>query len=192
MAASPILAGGLVVQVIDQQSGSFLLAVDRKTGQQRWKTERAADIGWATPMVFRPSKGPAQLTVLGTTRLDSYYLDTGEQRWWMPLASGGVLGTPVAQGGTLLVTTLGSSEPLLPTFASAIVMYDKDHDGRLSHDEFKGDKIRCSVSSAPRYSRRRPTRAFRRLIRMPRGATSNSMFWHSTAISRPSWGSKSL
>jgi outer membrane protein assembly factor BamB len=79
MAASPILAGGMLVQVIDQQSGSFLLAVDRKTGQQRWKTERAAaDIGWATPMVFRPSEGPAQLIVLGSARLDSYYLDTGE------------------------------------------------------------------------------------------------------------------
>src|SRR5580700_7273110 len=41
MAASPILAGGLIVQVIDQQSGSYLLALDRKTGQQRWRTQRA-------------------------------------------------------------------------------------------------------------------------------------------------------
>ena len=28
----------------------------------------------------------------------------------------------------------------MPTFASVLTMYDKDHDGRLSHDEFKGDK----------------------------------------------------
>lgn len=74
MAASPILAGGMVVQVCDQQGGSFLLAVDRNTGRQRWKTPRPAlDIGWATPM-------QSQLIVLGTTRLDSYYLDTGESR----------------------------------------------------------------------------------------------------------------
>ncbi len=140
MAASPILAAGAILQVIDQQSGSFLLAVDRNTGKQRWKTPRKADIGWATPMVFRPTNGPAQLIVLGSDRLDSYYLDTGEPIWWMPVASGGSLGTPVALGNTLLVSTLASSEPMMPTFASVLTMYDKDHDGRLSHDEFKGDK----------------------------------------------------
>lgn len=141
MAASPILAGGLLVQVIDQQSGSFLLALDPKTGRQRWRTERpAALIGWATPMVYRPAEGPAQLIVLGSTRLDSYYLATGEPRWWMPLASGGSLGVPVAAKGTLLVSTLSSTEPWMPTFAAVLEMYDKDHDGRLSHDEFKGDK----------------------------------------------------
>jgi outer membrane protein assembly factor BamB len=141
MAASPILAGGLVVQVCDQQSGSFLLAVDRKTGRQRWRTERpASGIGWATPMVFRPSQGQVQLIVLGSTRLDSYYLETGESRWWMPVGTGGSLGTPVATGSTLFVSTLSSSEPMMPAFASVLTMYDKDHDGRLSHDEFKGDK----------------------------------------------------
>jgi outer membrane protein assembly factor BamB len=141
MAASPILAGNMVVLSCDQQRESFLLAVDRRTGMQRWKTGRpAADIGWATPMVFTPSQGPAQLIVLGSTRLDGYYLDTGESKWWMAVASGGGLGTPVAAGSTLLVSTLASNDPSMPTFASVLTMYDKDHDGRLSHEEFKGDK----------------------------------------------------
>jgi outer membrane protein assembly factor BamB len=141
MASSPIVAGNSLVLVCDQQTGSFLLSVDRKTGRLRWKTDRVgAGIGWATPMVFRPKEGPAQLIVLGSTRLDSYYLDTGEPRWWMPLGSGGSLGTPVAANGTLFVSTLGSTEPFLPTFESAVAMYDKDHDGRLSREEFKGDK----------------------------------------------------
>ena len=140
MAASPILAGDLLVLVCDQQTGAFLLAVDRKTGRQRWKTDRPmAGIGWATPMVFRPKEGAAQLIVLGTTRLDSYYLDTGEPRWWMPIGSGGSLGTPVSANGTLFVSTLGSTEPYMPTFESVLATYDKDRDGRLSHDEFKGD-----------------------------------------------------
>ena len=140
MAASPIVTGDLLVLVCDQQSGSFLLALDRKTGRQRWKTNRgAAGIGWATPMVFRPKEGPAQLIVLGSTRLDSYYLDTGEPRWWMPMGSMGALGTPVAANDTVFVSTLGSTEPYMPTFESVLAMYDKDHDGRLSREEFKGD-----------------------------------------------------
>lgn len=141
MAASPILAGGMVVQVCDQQGGSFLLAVDRNTGKQRWRTDRPAlDIGWATPIVFGTQQGQMQVIVLGSTRLDSYFLDTGESRWWMPVGTAGSLGTPVAVGSTLFVSTLSSSEPMLQTFASALTIYDKDHDGRLSHDEFKGDK----------------------------------------------------
>ncbi len=141
MAASPILAGSLAVMVCDQQTDGFLLALDRKTGKQRWRTPRnGANIGWATPMVFRPEEGPVQLIVLGSSRLDSYYLDTGEPRWWMPVGSQGALGTPVAMGSTLLVSTLSSTEPMLPSFDAMLAQYDKDHDGRLSREEFRGDK----------------------------------------------------
>lgn len=40
MAASPVLADGLAILVCDQQSGSYVIAVDRRTGQQRWKQDR--------------------------------------------------------------------------------------------------------------------------------------------------------
>ena len=96
MAASPIIAGDILVLVCDQQSGSFILALDVKTGRQRWKTERpGATVGWATPIVHRPAQGPAQLIVPGSTRLDGYQLSTGESPWWMPLGSMGGVGTPV-------------------------------------------------------------------------------------------------
>jgi outer membrane protein assembly factor BamB len=140
MAASPILARDMLVLVCDQQSGSFLLAVDRATGQQRWKTARAAaTVGWATPMVFEPSEGPAQLIVLGSTRLDSFYLETGEPRWWTPLGSMGALGTPVTSGDTVLVSTLSTNEPWMPAFETPLAQYDKDQDGRLSQQEFGAD-----------------------------------------------------
>lgn len=141
MAASPVLSGETLVLACDQQSGSFLLAVDRETGRQRWRTERSgATVGWATPTVFRPAKGPAQLIVLGTTRVDGYYLDTGEPLWWMPVASMGGLGIPVANGSTVFVSTLAANEPWMPSFQSALDKYDKDKDGRLSLEEFKSDQ----------------------------------------------------
>src|SRR4051812_8106835 len=40
MAASPVLTGDLVVLLCDQRSGSFLIALDRKTGARRWRRER--------------------------------------------------------------------------------------------------------------------------------------------------------
>lgn len=143
MAASPILAADLAVLVCDQQTGSFVVAVDRKTGRLRWKTERAAAVdGYATPMLFQPagSPAPAQLIVLGSTRLDSYALDTGALRWWMPLGSSGAMGTAVANGETLFVSTAGSSEPFLPAFDTVLPKYDTDKDGRLSPQEFSANK----------------------------------------------------
>jgi outer membrane protein assembly factor BamB len=140
LAASPIVAGDLVALVCDQQSGSFVIALDRRTGLQRWKTERPGmTIGWATPTVFRPAKGPAELIVLGSTRLDSYYLATGEPRWWSPLGSMGALGTPISSGDTLFVVTSATAEPWMAAFETVLGKYDKDKDGRLSWQEFRDD-----------------------------------------------------
>jgi outer membrane protein assembly factor BamB len=140
MAGSPIIEGSTVVLVCDQQAGSFVIALDRSTGRQLWKTDRPGMIiGWSTPMVFRPDATRADLVVLGSTRLYAYDLATGAQRWWLPVASAGALGTPLAHGDTLMISTLGSNEPSMPTFAAVLSQYDKDKDERLSLQEFRGD-----------------------------------------------------
>jgi outer membrane protein assembly factor BamB len=138
MAASPIVTGDLVVLVCDQLAGGFVIGVDRNTGKQRWKTDRTgANIGWATPMVFQPAKDAAELIVVGSTKVQSYYLATGESRWWLPVGSEGAMGTPVSEGENLLVSTVGVKEPWLPPFPTALAKYDLDKDGRLSPQEFK-------------------------------------------------------
>jgi outer membrane protein assembly factor BamB len=141
MAASPIIAEDLVILVCDQQSGSFVLAVDRKTGRERWRKERPGAVdAYSTPMLFRPAGSPSQLIVLGSTRIDAYAIDSGERRWWLPLGSGGAMGTVVARGDTLYVSTTGSTEPWLPTFEAALAKHDSDKDGRISAQEFAQEK----------------------------------------------------
>ncbi|MCC7157334.1 MAG: PQQ-binding-like beta-propeller repeat protein [Bryobacterales bacterium] len=141
MAASPVLAADVLLQVCDQQSGSFLLAVDRKTGRPRWKTERTGStLGWSTPMIFRPAGQKPQIIVLGSTRVDSYYLDTGEPIWWTPVASMGGLGIPVSNGQNVVVSTLATAEPWMASFQSELDKIDKDRDGRLSRAEFQEDQ----------------------------------------------------
>ncbi len=69
---SPIVYQDLVIlgndqddadQVDPNQRGkSFLLAVDRKTGKDRWMTERVSDIvAYSTPCVYQPRGGEPQL-----------------------------------------------------------------------------------------------------------------------------------
>ena len=58
MAASPIVSGDVVVLVCDQQTGSYVLAVDRKTGRCAGRrTALGAVDAYSTPMVFRPAAG---------------------------------------------------------------------------------------------------------------------------------------
>jgi outer membrane protein assembly factor BamB len=141
MAASPIVAGDLVVMLCDQTAGSFLLGLDRLSGRQRWRTDRPGmTVGWATPVVFRPQNNPAQLIVLGSTRLDSYYLSTGERRWWLPIGSEGALGVPLTLGDAIFINTRGTTEPYLPPLETALEKYDKNKDKRISSAEFAADK----------------------------------------------------
>lgn len=140
MAGSPIIEGDTVALVCDQQSGSYVIALDRSNGTLRWKKDRPGQsIGWSTPIVFRPEKGRNDLIVLGTSSLDAYDLASGAHRWWLPIGSSGALGTPLVDGDTIMISTLGSNESVLPTFASVLAKYDKNSDGRLSHEEFRAD-----------------------------------------------------
>ena len=143
MAGSPVITGNMVVLLCDQRSGSFLIALDRKTGTPRWKRDRPEAVeGWATPMVFRPTgvTGAAELIVLGTTRLEAYALETGEPRWWVPIGSNGSMGTAVASGDTIFISTSGSTEPSLPPFDTYLQKLDTNKDRRLSPPELAADK----------------------------------------------------
>jgi outer membrane protein assembly factor BamB len=60
MGASPIIVGDLLLLACDQSNGSFLMAVDKQTGQERWKTPRPeAKSGHATPILWRTPSLPA-------------------------------------------------------------------------------------------------------------------------------------
>jgi outer membrane protein assembly factor BamB len=58
----------------------------------------------------------------------------------MPIGSMGGVGTPVASGDNIVVSTESTSEPWMPTFEATLDKYDKDKDGRLSKEEFSLDK----------------------------------------------------
>ena len=141
MSASPIITGDLVVLLCDQRSGSFLIALDRKTGR-RALAARAPDgsrrLGDADRVPARVCPGTARRPRHNSARV----LCARHRRasWWMPIGSSGSMGTPVAYGDTIYVSTAGSSEPTLPTFDAILDKYDTNKDRRLSHAEFLADK----------------------------------------------------
>jgi len=82
--SSPILADGKLALICDQDTGSYLIAVDPTAGRVLWKTMRPEYTrGYATPAVYRSKSGPTELIVPGSFEVASYALDTGEKLWWV-------------------------------------------------------------------------------------------------------------
>ena len=75
--ASPALFGDTVVVNCDHEGQSFIVALDKRTGQERWKVDRDEVTSWATPIVVEHA-GKPQVIVSGTQRVRGYDLATGE------------------------------------------------------------------------------------------------------------------
>ena len=105
---SPIVLDDMVIVANDQNGpGSCVVALDRKTGQQRWKTPRRSHrFAASTPCVYRPKDGgPAQIVVTswahGITGLDP---KNGLVLWELPEAfDARTVASPVAAGEAGLV-----------------------------------------------------------------------------------------
>jgi outer membrane protein assembly factor BamB len=134
--ASPILAGDTLLMNVDQDTGSFLLALDKKSGRVLWRTERPhAQRGYATPILYKQ-----QVIVAGSYRLSGYDLATGKEVWWIRRLPWQVKPTPVVSDDVIyFITFSAESDPgeqeIVPPFAEALAKFDGNKDGKLSKDE---------------------------------------------------------
>ena len=80
--SSPALYKGLVLLLCDHRPGAYLLALDAKTGEQKWKVDRGRGrVSHSTPVVVAGPKGD-ELVVNSDQRIDAYSPATGELLWW--------------------------------------------------------------------------------------------------------------
>jgi outer membrane protein assembly factor BamB len=96
--SSPAMHGDTLIVNWDHEEQSFLLALDKGTGKQRWRVARAEDTSWATPIVVE-SGGKAQVIVPGTNRLRGYDLANGVVIWECGGLSSNIVASPVAAKG---------------------------------------------------------------------------------------------
>lgn len=139
--SSPILADGKLVLICDQDTGSYLVAIDPQTGKIAWKTPRPEYTrGYATPAVYRPKNGPAELIVPGSFEVASYALETGEKLWWVRGMAWQNKSVPVIDRDRIYVNgwEIGGDQERhsgVPEFSKILADLDRDHDGRLSRQE---------------------------------------------------------
>lgn len=96
MASSPIVVGETVVAVVENDSESYTVGVDARTGRNMWKLDRPKAANWTSPSVWQKD-GAAPVVVLQSTK--------------------GLLAVDPASGSKLWEYTEGAS-----TMSSSVIM----------------------------------------------------------------------
>jgi len=94
---SPILFDNLVIVQADEENGaaSFIVAVDKNTGKEAWRTPRKVQVSWSTPLLVRTSKR-AELIASGTESVIAYDPATGKELWRHKGVESNAIPSPVA------------------------------------------------------------------------------------------------
>ena len=142
--SSPIIAGDRVILCQDHDEGSFLTALDKKTGTTIWRTERPDFLrGYCTPVLWE-SGDNKQIVVAGTLRVAGYDFETGKEVWTVHGISRTVCMTPVVgSDGRLYVagwSAGGDADARIAVEAFDVVIKqrDKNGNGTLERDELDG------------------------------------------------------
>jgi outer membrane protein assembly factor BamB len=140
-ASSPIIADDRVLLAQDHDSDSFVAAYDKRTGQQRWRTDRSEFVrGYATPLVWTVG-GKKQVVMAGSLRVVGYDWDTGSELWTVRGLSRVVCMTPtIGDDNTLYVAGWSAGgEPgdmiRLEPFADFMAQFDENKNGTLETSE---------------------------------------------------------
>jgi outer membrane protein assembly factor BamB len=108
---SPIVHDGLLILTMEPENGpGSLVALDARTGEVRWKHDRASRTApSAVPLLYQPKTGPAELvftsTAHGFTSLDPR---TGKVNWEVPRVFRARCVSSPVQVGDLIFQTAGT------------------------------------------------------------------------------------
>ncbi len=111
--SSPTLYQDLLILLCDHEPASYLLAVDKRTGKDRWKADRGKGRqSYSTPFVVEVNSGP-ELVVNSSERVDAYDPRTGTLLWHVGGANQFPIPSPAFYNGILYMTRGYRSGPYM-------------------------------------------------------------------------------
>jgi len=97
-ASSPALHGETLVVNWDHEGDSFVVALDKRTGEERWRSGRDEITSWATPLILTVAGRP-QVIIPATGASRGYDLETGDVIWSCRGMTVNCIPTPVYSEG---------------------------------------------------------------------------------------------
>ena len=99
---APVLDEGRLIITFDHEGDSFIVALDKNTGKELWRTNRDEHSSWSTPLVLE-HKGNKQVVVTASNKVRSYDLANGKLLWECAGLGANTIPQPVYQSGVVYV-----------------------------------------------------------------------------------------
>ena len=102
---SPVLFNDFVIVQCDEENGasSFIVAFDKKTGKEVWRTPRKVQASWATPLLINEGKS-SQIITAGNEFVISYDPATGKELWRHKGVASNAIPSPVANNEMVFIS----------------------------------------------------------------------------------------
>ena len=101
--AAPFLHDNILILQCDHEGQSFILALDKNSGEELWRTDRDESSTWSQPVVVEHD-GREQIVTNGEI-VRSYDLQTGELIWQAGRLGGNAIPAPVQHEDMVIVMT---------------------------------------------------------------------------------------
>ena len=98
--SSPALHGDTLVVNWDHEGDSFIFALDKRSGDELWRTARDEVTSWGTPLVVSVDEKP-QVVITGTEASRSYDLASGKLVWSCTGMTTNCIPSPVMANGVI-------------------------------------------------------------------------------------------
>lgn len=102
--SSPALFGDTILVNWDHEGDSFIVALDKRNGEELWRRDRDEITSWSTPLVVEHD-GRQQAIVSATDRVRSYDLSNGDVIWEAGGMTVNAIPSPVHLDGLVIVTS---------------------------------------------------------------------------------------
>ncbi|MDP6445548.1 MAG: PQQ-binding-like beta-propeller repeat protein, partial [Pirellulaceae bacterium] len=136
-AHSPIVFGDTVIFNQDDDLQPFLVALDKYTGDVRWRTERKEMLaGYAVPVLCK-ANGRTDIVVAGSGKLKGYDPESGKELWTCNTLLRTIMTTPAVQGDKIFVSvqSYGDTDRVLKY--ALLQWKDTNQDGKLEKSELE-------------------------------------------------------
>ena len=111
--SSPTVFGDSLLLLCDHEPSSYLLALDTRTGQQRWRADRGKGrMSYSTPLVVDTPSGP-EVIVNSSERVDAYDPRTGTLLWYTGGTNRFPIPMPVFHDGVIYMSRGYRSSPYM-------------------------------------------------------------------------------
>jgi outer membrane protein assembly factor BamB len=134
-ASSPIVYKDTVIFCQDDDLAPFVVAVDAKTGKERWKTPRKEMLaGYALPVLCEAG-GRTDLVIAGSGKLKGYDPATGKEIWTCNTMLRTLMTSPVVHDGVIYIAVQSYGDPTRTLKHALLEWLDTNQDKNLAREE---------------------------------------------------------